>query len=261
MEKEMKYVEENSRIWDKRAENNDRWSTVVTSDEVAKARNGEWHIILTPEKPVPRDWFPAEMKGLKVLCLASGGGQQGPILAAIGADVTVFDNSQGQLEKDLYVAERDGLTIKTVQGNMQDLSMFADASFDLIVHPWSNNYVDDILVVWKECSRVLKKGGTLIAGFGSPLEYIFDLKKFEKGELELKYSIPYADIDHQDDEAVRELSAEEGFSWGHPVEEQIQGQISAGFVIAGFYEDRGCWLFDNYINTSMATKAIKMQLN
>ena len=257
----MKYVEENSRIWDKRAENNDRWSTVVTSDEVAKARNGEWHIILTPEKPVPRDWFPAEMKGLKVLCLASGGGQQGPILAAIGADVTVFDNSQGQLEKDLYVAERDGLTIKTVQGNMQDLSMFADASFDLIVHPWSNNYVDDILVVWKECSRVLKKGGILLAGFGSPLEYIFDLKKFEKGKLELKYSIPYADIDHQDDEAVREVSTNEGFSWGHPVEEQIQGQISAGFVIAGFYEDRGCWLFDNYINTSMATKAIKMQLN
>ena len=186
----MKYVEENSRIWDKRAENNDRWSTVVTSDEVEKARKGEWHIILTPEKPVPRDWFPAEMKGLKVLCLASGGGQQGPILAAIGADVTVFDNSQGQLEKDLYVAERDGLTIKTVQENMQDLSMFADASFDLIVHPWSNNYVDDILIVWKECSRVLKKGGTLLAGF---------------------------------------------------------------------YEDRGCWLFDNYINTSMATKAVKVQ--
>ncbi len=254
----MKYVEENSRIWDKRAENNDRWSTVVTVEEVAKARKGDWHIILTPEKPVPRDWFPSDMKGLKVLCLASGGGQQGPILAAIDGDDTVFDNSQGQLEKDLYVAKRDGLTINTVQGNMQDLSMFADASFDLIVHPWSNNYVDDILIVWKECSRVLKKGGTLLAGFGSPLEYIFDLKKFEKGELELKYSIPYADIDHQDDKAVRELSAEEGFSWGHPIEEQIQGQISAGFVIAGFYEDRGCWLFDNYINTSMATKAIKV---
>lgn len=254
----MKYVEENSRIWDKRAENNDRWSTVVTAEEVEKARKGDWHIILTPEKPVPRDWFPTDMKGLKVLCLASGGGQQGPILAAVGADVTVFDNSQGQLEKDLYVAKRDGLTINTVQGNMQDLSMFADSSFDLIVHPWSNNYVDDILIVWKECSRVLKKGGTLLAGFGSPLEYIFDLKKFEKGELELKYSIPYADIDHQDDEAVREVSAAEGFSWGHPVEEQIQGQISAGFVIAGFYEDRGCWLFDNYINTSMATKAIKV---
>ena len=253
-----KYVKDNSVIWDKRAENNDRWSTVVTADEVEKARKGEWHILLTPQKPVPRDWFPSEMKGLKVLCLASGGGQQGPILAALGADVTVFDNSQGQLEKDQFVAERDGLTIKTVQGNMQDLSMFSDASFDLIVHPWSNNYVDDILIVWKECSRVLKKGGTLVAGFGSPLEYIFDLKKFEKGELELKYSIPYADIDHQDDEAVRELSAAEGFSWGHPVEEQIQGQISAGFVIAGFYEDRGCWLFDNYINTSMATKAIKV---
>ena len=32
----MKYVEENSRIWDKRAENNDRWSTVVTAEEVAR---------------------------------------------------------------------------------------------------------------------------------------------------------------------------------------------------------------------------------
>ncbi len=252
------YVKDNSLIWDKRAENNDRWSTVVTADEVAKARKGDWHIILTPEKPVPRSWFPDDMAGKKILCLASGGGQQGPILAATGADVTVFDNSNGQLEKDKFVAQRDGLEIKTVQGNMQDLSVFENESFDLIVHPWSNNYIDDILPVWRECSRVLKKGGVLIAGFGSPLEYIFDLEKFEKGQLELKYSIPYADIDHLDDPKVREITQAEGYSWGHPIEDQIQGQISAGFVIAGFYEDRGCWMFDKHINTSMATKAIKM---
>jgi len=251
------YVKDNSLIWDKRAENNDRWSTVVTAEEVAKARKGEWHIILTPEKPVPRSWFPDEMAGKKILCLASGGGQQGPILAATGADVTVFDNSTGQLEKDKFVAKRDGLEIKTVQGNMQNLSMFENESFDMIVHPWSNNYIDDILPVWRECARILKKGGVLIAGFGSPLEYIFDLEKFEKGQLELKYSIPYADIDHLDDPKVREITQAEGYSWGHPIEDQIQGQISAGFVIAGFYEDRGCWMFDKHINTSMATKAIK----
>ena len=172
-------------------------------------------------------------------------------------NVTVFDNSNGQLEKDAFVAKRDGLTIRTVQGNMQDLSMFEDESFDVIVHPWSNNYVDDILTVWKECARVLKKGGVLMAGFGSPLEYIFDIEQFEKGRLELKYSIPYADIDHLDDPKVKEIAEAEGYSWGHPLEEQIQGQISAGFVIAGFYEDRGCALLDKYINTSMATKAVK----
>ena len=252
------YIKENESAWDNRAANGDRWSTVVSAEEVAKARTGDWHIIVTPEKPVPRSWFPENLEGKKVLCLASGGGQQGPILAAAGADVTVFDNSTGQLEKDQYAAKRDGLEIKTVQGNMQDLSAFADASFDLIVHPWSNNYIDDILPVWRECARVLKTGGILISGFGSPLEYIFDLEKFEQGKLELKYSIPYADIDHLDDPKVREITQTEGYSWGHPIEEQIQGQISAGFVIAGFYEDRGCWMFDNYINTSMATKAVKV---
>ena len=251
------YVEDNSRIWDERSDNADQWSIPVTSEIISEARKGNWSIILTPEKPVPRNWFPDDMTGKKILCLASGGGQQGPVLAATGADVTVFDNSNGQLEKDAFVAKRDGLTIRTVQGNMQDLSMFEDESFDVIVHPWSNNYVDDILTVWKECARVLKKGGVLMAGFGSPLEYIFDIEQFEKGRLELKYSIPYADIDHLDDPKVKEIAEAEGYSWGHPLEEQIQGQISAGFLIAGFYEDRGCALLDKYINTSMATKAVK----
>ena len=252
------YIKENEHAWDKRAANNDRWSTVVPAEEVALAKKGEWHITVTPDKPVPRDWFPEDLAGKKVLCLAGGGGQQGPILAAAGADVTVFDNSTGQLEKDIFAAKRDGLEIKTVQGNMQDLSVFGSEMFDVIVHPWSNNYIDDILPVWRECSRVLKKDGVLISGFGSPLEYIFDLEKFEQGKLELKYSLPYADIDHLDEPKVREITQAEGYSWGHPIEEQIQGQISAGFVIAGFYEDRGCWMFDNYIKTSMATKAIKL---
>ena len=251
------YVEDNGHIWDERSENADRWSIPVSPDEVNEARNGRWSILLTPERPVPREWFPDDMSGKKILCLASGGGQQGPILAAAGADVTVFDNSNKQLEKDSFVANRDNLTIKTVQGNMQNLSVFKTDSFDIIVHPWSNNYIDDIQPVWRECARVLKKGGVLMAGFGSPLEYIFDIEQFEKGRLEPKYSIPYADIDHLDDPNVREIVDAEGYSWGHTLEEQIQGQISAGFVITGFYEDRGCALLDKYINTSMATKAVK----
>ena len=183
---ENNYIVDNSRIWDERAEKADRWSIPVSSEEIEEARKGNWSITLTPEKPVPGDWFPDDMTDKKILCLAGGGGQQGPIMAATGACVTVFDNSNGQLEKDAFVSKRDGLAIRTVQGNMQDLSMFEDSSFDVIVHPWSNNYVDDILSVWKECARVLKKGGVLMAGFGSPLEYIFDLEQFEKGRLELK---------------------------------------------------------------------------
>jgi len=254
------YVKDNSAIWDTRAENNDQWSVPVSAQEVEEAQKGNWHIVLTPQKPVPRSWFPQNLSGKKILCLASGGGQQGPILAAAGADVTVFDNSLGQLEKDRFVAERDGLSITTVQGNMQDLSAFADETFDVIVHPWSNNYIDTVLPVWKECARVLKKGGILLAGFGSPLEYVFDLGKLEEGKLELKYAIPYADIEHLDDEKVKAIAEKEGYCWGHPLEDQIQGQIAAGFVIAGFYEDVGGTVFDGYMNTSMATRAIKLDL-
>ena len=134
----MSYVEENSKIWDERSENNDIWSIPVTKEMVQNAKEGNWSILLTPTKPVPKEWFPENLKNKKILCLASGGGQQGPILAATGAEVTVFDNSTKQLEKDNYVALRDNLKIKTVQGNMQDLSVFEDETFDCIIHPWSN---------------------------------------------------------------------------------------------------------------------------
>lgn len=114
----MKILEENGKIWDERSENNDTWSIPVTSEMVAAAREGIWSILLTPTKPVPANWFPENISEKKILCLASGGGQQGPIIAATGADVTVLDNSIKQLEKDAFVAKRDHLVIKTVQGNM-----------------------------------------------------------------------------------------------------------------------------------------------
>lgn len=254
----MKYIDENSKIWDKRSENEDKWSVAVSSETVAKAREGVWSIVLTPTKPVPANWFPDTLAGKKVLCLASGGGQQGPVLAAAGAEVTVFDNSRVQLEKDEFVAQRDQLKIETVQGNMQDLSVFADESFDCIIHPWSNGYVDDVRPVWKECARVLKKNGLLLSGFGNPVEYLFNAGKMEQGILEVENTIPYADIDHMDNPEIRAIAEADGYIWSHTLEDQIQGQIDAGFAIVGFYEDKGGTVLDQYMNTSIATKAIKL---
>ena len=254
----MEYTEENRKIWDKYAENDGVWSVPVTSETVEQARKGVWHIVLTPTKPVPKDWFPEDFRNIKILCLASGGGQQGPILAALGADVTVFDNSKKQLEKDEFVAKRDNLRIKTVQGNMQDLSMFEDGSFDCIIHPWSNGFVDNVRPVWKECARVLKKNGLLLAGFGNPIEYIFNVGKLDQGILSVENKIPYADIEHMDDPATKAIVEENGYVWSHTLEDQIQGQIEAGFAIVGFYEDIGGTVLDHYISSSIATKAIKI---
>ena len=141
----------NRQAWNEQVAKKNRWTLPVTPDEIERARNGDWNIVLTPTKPVPREWFPDfKSQESKVLCLAGAGGQQTPILAAAGASVTVFDNSENQLAQDRMVAERENLKIETVQGDMADLSCFDNESFDMIFHPCSNTFVPDIRPVWKE---------------------------------------------------------------------------------------------------------------
>lgn len=70
----------NSKAWDKKVQQGSRYTKYVSSEEVVRAREGNWAISVTTERKVPREWFPASMQGLKVLCLAGGGGQQAPLL-------------------------------------------------------------------------------------------------------------------------------------------------------------------------------------
>ncbi|MCM1991753.1 class I SAM-dependent methyltransferase [Oceanirhabdus seepicola] len=257
----MDFIDYNRKVWDIEVENNNVWTQPVSEEDIRNAKKGEWDIVLTSFKTVPKEWFPLPLDNKKVLCLASGGGQQGPIMAALGAEVTVFDNSPKQLSQDILVAEREGLTIHTELGDMRDLSRFDDETFDLIIHPVSNCFVDNVLPVWKEAYRVLKKNGVLLAGFSNSIEYIFDLKSMNNGELVVKHKIPYSDIKDLSEDEFKELITDqnEPACFGHSLEDQIQGQIKAGFVIAGFYEDKsGDSPLDEYINTFIATKAIKL---
>ena len=215
--------------------------------------------MLTDQKYVPRAWFP-EMAGADVLCLASGGGQQAPTFAAAGANVTVLDNSPRQLAQDRFVAERESLDIKTVQGDMRDLGTFADESFDLVFHPVSNLFVPEVRPVWNEAFRVLRKGGALLAGFLNPVVYIFDLELADDtGEVRVRYSLPYSDATSRTEEELgRQMERREPLEFSHTLEEQIGGQIEAGFVISGFYEDR--YRDDPiaaHMPTFVATRAIK----
>ncbi len=252
----------NRTAWDNKVKQGNKWTVPVSAETVQKAREGNWQIVLT-SKPVPKEWFPP-LKGLDVLCLASGGGQQGPILAAAGANVTVLDNSPMQLERDRFVAERDSLVIRTVEGDMRDLSQFADASFDLIVHPVSNTFVPDVRIIWKEAYRVLRKGGVLLSGFMNPAIYLFDWELAEStGQLHVKYKLPYADItDLGEAEKQRRLAKGEPMEYSHTLDDQIGGQIDAGFVITGFYEDRQAPEDKDpvtpYMATIIRTRALKL---
>ncbi|MGV2332955.1 MAG UNVERIFIED_CONTAM: class I SAM-dependent methyltransferase [Planctomycetaceae bacterium] len=206
-----------------------------------------------------RDWFPP-LFGLDVLCLASGGGQQGPILAAAGASVTVFDNSPAQLARDREVADRDGLPIVTVEGDMRDLSAFPDGRFGLIFHPCANGFVPDIRPVWREAARVLRPGGLLLAGFTNPILYLFDDARMTVGEFVVRHEIPYSDLTSlTDDERRRYVDNGEPLCFGHTLEDQIGGQLNAGLALTGFYEDGGReWKLTEYIACFIATRAVRL---
>lgn len=252
----------NRSAWDKSVEQGNPWTIPVSSETVDRARRGEFELLLTPTKPVPADWFP-DLPGIPVLCLASGGGQQGPMLAAAGAKVTVLDNSPRQLAQDRLVADRDHLEIETVEGDMTDLSRFADESFGLIVHPCSNCFVPHILPVWKECFRVLRPGGILLAGFTNPVRFLFDEEKSLVRILEVRHTIPYSDLKNLTPVDLQRLVLDKQapLAFAHTLTDQIGGQLAAGFLLRGFYEDkhlksRGDPLSD-YMESFIATCAVK----
>ena len=247
----------NRKAWDKGVEEGDQWTVPVGPEVISAARRGEWRIRLSETKTTPREWFP-DLNGLEVLCLASGGGQQAPTLAAAGARVTVLDNSPRQLAQDRFVAERDGLDLKTVEGDMADLSAFADESFGLIYHPVSNLFAPDVRAVWRECFRVLRRGGTLLAGFLNPVVYVFDNRP-DDPSLEVRHKIPYSDLTSlTDEQRQRIVDTGEPLEFGHTLEDQIGGQVDAGFHIVGFYEDVHPGLeIAKFIPTYCATRAVK----
>jgi SAM-dependent methyltransferase len=249
----------NREAWNREVEGGEnRWTIPVNHEVIEKARRGEFGILLTENIPVPIRWFP-QLRDADVLCLASGGGQQGPVLAALGANVTVFDNSPAQLKQDRFVAEREALRLQTVEGDAADLSVFADESFDLVFNPCSTVFMPDVRAVWRECFRVLRRGGILMTGAMNPVHYIFDLYKMDDGVLEVAHAIPYADAADLAKEYLDEL-IEKGLplEFGHSLTDLLGGQCAAGFVITDLYEDvMSDSLVAKYHPNFIATRAVK----
>ncbi len=228
----------NRTAWDRQVEAGNEWTLPVGPEITAAARTGDWSVVLIGYEAVPRDWFPASLAGADVLCLASGGGQQGPVLAAAGARVTVFDNSPAQLARDQMVAERDGLEITTVLGDMRDLSVFASETFDLVFNPVSTVFCPELAPVWRECVRVLRPGGALLTGFMNPDVFIFDEEaSFNDCELVVRHRLPYSDLANLDAAELDRLRGTDvPLEYSHTLTEQIGGQLDAGLVITGFRE-------------------------
>jgi SAM-dependent methyltransferase len=155
------------------------------------------------------------------------------------------------------VAWREGLILVTVEGDMRDLSAFGDNCFDLVFHPVSNVFCPEVRPIWNEVFRVLCPGGILLAGFGNPAMYIFDGVLAFKGEFKVKYHLPFDATKLTEEERLQEFDEFSPLEFSHSLEDQIGGQLDAGFILTGLYEDRQDSPLGKYMPAYIATRAIK----
>ncbi len=226
----MNYQDINAKTIDQWVKDGWKWGVPITHEEYVSALNGQWNVFLTPTKPVPHHWFEG-LKDKKVLGLASGGGQQMPILTALGAKCTLLDYSSKQCESDCQFALKEGYEIEIIQADMTKKLPFEDETFDLIFHPVSNCYVEDVNSIFEECYRVLKKGGILLSGLDIGINFIVDEK-----EERIVNGLPFNPL--KDEKLYEELmNANDGVQFSHTLEEQIGGQLKAGFILTDLFED------------------------
>lgn len=246
------YTEINSETFDKWVEEGWEWGQAISHKTFEKAKVGDWFVVLTPTKPVPKEWF-CEMDGAEVLGLASGGGQQMPIFTALGAKCTVLDYSKKQLLSEKEVAMRENYEIKMIRADMTKPLPFEDESFDLIFHPVSNSYIEDVLPLWKECFRVLKKGGILLSGLDNGINYLFD-----EEETTIMNKLPFNPLKNKE-QYKDSIKNDWGIQFSHTIEEQVGGQLQAGFVITDIYHDTNGSgkLHEFNVPCFYATRAIK----
>ena len=248
----MNYQDINARTIDVWVQNGWKWGKPISHETFEEARNGRWDVLLTPTKPVPHEWF-GELRGKRVLGLASGGGQQMPIFSALGADCTVLDYSRLQLESERRVSEREGYTIEIVRADMTKPLPFPDAAFDLIFHPVSNCYVEEVRPIWRECFRVLKKGGVLLAGLDNGINFLFD-----GDEAAVVNTLPFNPLVNGEQRRKLEQN-DDGIQFSHTIDEQLGGQLEAGFRLTHVYEDTNGFgnLHEHGVPTFWATRAVK----
>ena len=155
--------------------------------------------------------------------------------------------------KEKEVAERENYEIKLVKADMTKPLPFEDESFDLIFHPVSNCYIEDVYPLWKECYRVLKRGGILLAGLDNGINFIFDDE-----ERMLAHKLPFNPL--KDQQLYQDsIKNDWGIQFSHTIEEQIGGQLRAGFVLTDIYQDTNGVgrLHEFNVPTFYATRAIK----
>lgn len=227
-------------------------------DEIAKHNKARWKALAKADALFSRPKFDldyesaqelvnqngklGDVEGKKILCLASGGGQQSAAFALLGAKVTVFDISDEQLERDNAVAEYYGFEIEAVQGDMRNLSEFEQNSFDIVYHPYSLNFVPDTREVFKGVASVLTNQGIYNFSFANP--FVMGIKQKSWNGLGYVLQEPYlskAEINYADQDWVYDKNVHKPIpqvkEYRHILSDLINDLIKVGFIIKHFSDN------------------------
>ena len=221
-------------------------------DEVAEYNQARWKALVEADalftrpdlnlnsdsarRRIDSDGKLGEVAGKDVLCIAGGGGQQSAAFALLGANVTVFDLSKEQLKRDARVAEHYNFEIKTVQGDMRDLSCFDEASFDIVNHAYSLNFVPDAVSVFRQVKRVLRRGGIYYFTCANPFIMGVEQKDWNgKGYLLKEPYLNGAKISYNDQDWVYNRDEHEPvpnpIEYRHTLSRVLNGLIENDFVV------------------------------
>lgn len=148
--------EHNRRAWNARVERRQRFTRPSPDADVQNA-----------QALLDRAWL-GDVRGKRLLCLASGGGRQSALYAAAGAIVTVVDLSSEMLALDRAVAQERGFEMQTVETSMEDLAMLPAAGFEIVVQPVSTCYVPNVAIVYQQVARVVVPGGVYLSQHKQP---------------------------------------------------------------------------------------------
>lgn len=184
-----------------------------------------------------------DVSGKKVLCLASGGGQDSVAFGLLGAEVTVLDLSDVQLERDRQGAAHHGLEVRTIQGDIRDLSIFPSDHFDVVWQVYSINFVPSVDPVFQGVRRVLKPGGIYYLAFANPFIHSVDeeawdgkaypLKDFYREGEDLSLRFTHWDVEQPDGTQAKLASPHE---FRHTLSILLNTMVSNGFILLGLWE-------------------------
>ena len=195
------------------------------------------------ENYVYRHGILKNVTGRQVLCLASGGGQDSVAFGLLGADVTVLDLSDVQLERDRQAALHHGLHTKTIQGDMRDLAVFSADTFDIVWQMYSINFVPTVQPVIAEVRRVLKPGGIYFLQFANPFSIGIDEEKWD-GEAypltglytdgeDMSKRFPDWDVKQTDGSTIKRISPHE---YRHTLGTILNCMAGNDFILLGLWE-------------------------